>query len=92
VTFRARLGSVVVLVAALVAAGLAASHWGPLVSFLQQHPQPVGPDGYWPDGGRPDRFDAVAHVARIMLPIVAAVIAIDVVRRRRRERARQRGR
>jgi hypothetical protein len=85
------MGSAVVLVAVLVVAALALAHWSPLVSFVQEHPQPVGPDGYGPDLSRPDRGAAVAHVARIMVPIVAAVVVVDVVRRRR-ERARRRGR
>jgi hypothetical protein len=83
--FMVRLGFVAIGVAAIVLTALALSHWSPLVDFLHDHPQPVGPDGWGPDLGRPDQL---GHVARIMLPIVAGVVAADVLSRRLRRRRR----
>src|SRR5262249_25095476 len=66
--FVVRLGFVAIGVAAIVAVTLALVHWSPLVTFLRDHAQPVGPDGWGPDLSRPDQL---GHVARTMLPIVA---------------------
>jgi hypothetical protein len=83
--FVVRLGFVAIGVAAIVVATLALVHWSPLVTFLRDHAQPVGPDGWGPDVARPDQL---GHVARTMLPIVAVVVAVDVASRRRRKRRR----